>query len=38
MHISFHQIGDDINILIAGLSLGFDQIDNPYNIIMIEEL
>jgi hypothetical protein len=37
MHISFHEIRDDVNILIASRSRGLLDIDETNYIFMIEE-
>ena len=37
MHISFHEIGDDVNIFIAGRSRRLLDIDKTNYIFMVEE-
>ena len=37
MHISFHEIGDDVNIFITGRSRGLLDIDKTNYIFMVEE-
>jgi hypothetical protein len=37
MHISFHEIGDDVNIFITGGSRGLLDIDKTNYIFMVKE-
>ena len=37
MHISFHEIGDDVNIFITGRSRGLLDIHKTNYIFMVEE-
>ena len=37
MHVCFHQVSNDVDVLVAGGSWWFLNINQPNNVLMVEE-